>query len=428
MKRNFKVAALAAAITLSGCASDSDSTASLPLDTNQSQAATQIDNFAQSLESAEKKLESTQKTELNWFATIQMRDAKKALAEAKEYYAEFELDPSQANSSSGFFSSKTNLQAAEDGITAFHTHVAKAETIRAEALTILEDAFGYRDQLVTINAAKYYPKTAKQLELSLKKLVDNIARDNSERAISGQPELVRKQRALEVRTVTRIYLSDAQKELKRLKIAQVGLHAPETLANASAAVTAAEAFIAAEPRATNQIINKADEAMFSLNHAQQVAIVVKKLKAMPEKDYERHVLSYEKILLEITLALGSEDMRDLPISKQGKNLVKRIKDSQQGEQNTMLAQQKVQSELADEKMRAAVLEQKIAKLSAQLLAAQQAPAAAPVKAVVPVEQVTPVKNAAVTQEKAPEISAPTQQPAEVDLNTEATDPEVNKAS
>jgi|GEM_PF-1159471 len=391
MKREFKVAALAAAITLSGCASDSDSTASLPLETNQSQTAIQIDGMKQSIDLAEETLSSSYKAELDWFASIQIRDAKKALAEAKEYYAEFELDPSEANSSSGFFSSKTNLQAAEEGIAQFKVHISKAESIRAEVLTILEDAFGYREQLAAINAAKYYPKTAKQLEQNLKRLVDYVANEDADKAINAQPELIRKQRALEVKTVTRIYLSDAQKELKRLKIAKVGMHAPETLARAAAAVTAAQAFIAAEPRATAQIIDKADEAMFSLKHAQQISNVVKKLKAMPEKDYERHVLSYEKILLEITLALGAEDMRDQAISKQGKNLVNHIKGNLQGEQESMLAQQKVRSELIDEKARTAMLEKEIAKLSAQLLATKQAPAAT-------VEKVAPVKNATVAEE------------------------------
>lgn len=391
MKREFKVAALAAAIALSGCASDSDSTASLPLDTNQSQTAIQIDAVKQSIDMAEKTLESSYQADLDWFASIQVRDAKIALAEAKEYYAEFELDPSEANSSSGFFSSKTNLQATEEGIAKFNAHINKAESIRGEVLIVLEDAFGYREQLATINAAKYYPKTAKQLEQNLKKLVDYVANEDTDKAINAQPELVRKQRALEVKTVTRIYLSDAQKELKRLKTAKVGMHAPETLARAAAAVTAAEAFIAAEPRSTAKIIDKADEAMFSLNHAQQIATVVKKLKAMPEKDYERHVLSYEKILLEITLALGAEDMRDQAISKQGKNLVQYIKDNLRDEQKTMLAQQKVRSELIDEKARTAQLEKEVAKLSAQLLATKQAPAAT-------AENATPVKSATVTTE------------------------------
>lgn len=415
MKRDFKVAALAVAVALSGCASDSESTAALPLETNQSQVTIQIDSFVQSLEYAEKKLDSAKQAELDWFASVQVRDAKQALAEAKEYYAEFELDPSEANSSSGFFSSKTNLQAAQDGIVEFNAHIAKAEKIRTDALTILEEAFSYRKQLATINAAKYYPNTAKQLERNLKSLVDNIAREKPEKAISAQPELVRKQRALEVRTVTRIYLSDAQKELKRLKIAKIGMHAPETLAQGAAAVKAAEAFIAAEPRATARIIDKADEAMFSLNHALQIANVVKKLKAMPQKDYERHVLSYEKILLDITLALGSQDMRDQPISQQGKNLVEHIKANMQGDREAMLAQQKTQSDLLDEKARVAILEQKIAKLSTQLLAAEQKPE------VLPVKPVTPVKNAVVSPEATPEVTAPEQQPTATDTELTTTE-------
>lgn len=408
MKRDFKVAALAVAIALSGCASDSESTASVPLETNLSQVSTKIDTFVQSLESAEKKLEATKASELDWFASIQMRDAKKALAEAKEYYAEFAKDPSQADSSSGFFSSKTNLQAAQDGISEFNAQVAKAEKIRTDALALLEEAFSYRDQLTEIDAAKYYPNTAKQLDQNLKSLVNYIASDNPDKAVNAQPELVRKQRALEVRTVTVIYLSDAQKELKRLKTAKIGMHAPETLAQAAAAVKAAETFIAAEPRATSQIIDKADEAAFALKHAQQIANVVKKLKAMPEKDYERYVLSYEKILLNITLALGSEDLRDQPITQQGKKLVEHIKTNMKDEQEVMLAQQKARSELLDEKARVAALEQKLAKLSAQLLATEQ-------KAeVLPVAPVAPAKNAAVTPEAAPEVTAPAEQPAEAE--------------
>lgn len=435
MKREFKIAALAAAVALSGCASDSASTSSLPLETNQAQeqVSVQINKVKQSIDSAEKKLQEAKENKLDWFATLQVRDAQNALAEAKEYYAEYELDPSEANSSSGFFSSTTNIQATEESLAKFNAHLTKAEAIRVSVQTVLEEALSYRDQLNKINAVKYYPTSAKQLERKIKTLVDYVADEKAERAISAQPELVRKQRALEVRTVTRIYLYDAQTELKRLKQARISMHAPETLAQGAAAVKAAEAFIAAEPRATAQIIDKADEAMFSLKHAQQIANVVKKLKAMPEKDYERHVLSFEKILLNVSLALGSEDVRDQPISKQGKHLVDFIKANQQGEQESAIAQQKLRSELGDEKARAAILEKKVAELSAQLLAAQQAPVlplTAPVQAVpvAPIKTATvapaPTSAPAATPAEAAEIQTPTpakpEQPVQVPSEEAAT--------
>ncbi|MGF1759400.1 hypothetical protein L4D76_15955 [Photobacterium sagamiensis] len=412
MKKEFRIAAIVAAITLSGCASDSNSTANLPLETNQIQNETQIQNVTQALNLANNTLEDSHKMELAWFATVQLKDAVDALNEAKEYYAEFEHDPSEANSSAGIFSSKTNIQATQDALTEFNVYIQKANAIRSEALTVLEDAFSYRKQLDSIEALKYYPTTAKQLEQQLKKLVNYVASDNTENAIKYQPDLVRKQRALEVKTVTKIYLSDSQKELKRQKTAGISRHAPETLRHAEATLKAAEAFINAEPRAISRITDKAEEARFALAHSLQIATAVKKLKAMPESDYERHIVSYEKILLQVSVALGSGDLRDQPISQQGKHLVNHIRTNLQGQNDSLIAQQKAEAELENKHDQNSALQlqlaefkatsaqerrvlsednnrylQQIAELSAQLNRAKL-PQAAPLK------QVTPVKHAA----------------------------------
>ncbi|MGF1699126.1 hypothetical protein L4D09_02240 [Photobacterium makurazakiensis] len=377
MKKEFKVTVLSAAIILAGCASDSDSTASLPLETNYSETAIQTETLAQSIDSAKQKLNDSQNIELAWFATASVKDAQSALKEAKEYYSVFETDPSKANDSSGFFSSKTNIQAAEDAIVKFNLHITKAMKIREQSLSLLDEAFSFRAQLDEIDAESYYPKTAAQLENELKRLVDYVATEKPDRATKGQPALVTKQRALEVKTVTNIYLSPAENEFARLKNTNVKLHAPETLAAAAASLTAAKAFIASEPRATIKIQDKADEAMFSLKHAGNIGDVVKKLKAMPESSYERHVLSFEKMLLNISLALGAKDMRDLPIGTHGKNLVAHIKQQQLNETNSGQADQQLIAKLKQEVEtltleveKVVSLEATIAQLNAQQLAAE----------------------------------------------------------
>ncbi|MDV5170676.1 hypothetical protein [Photobacterium rosenbergii] len=84
--------------------------------------------------------------------------------------------------------------------------------------------------------------------------------------------------------------------------------------------------------------------MFALKHAEHIADVVQKLKALPERDYECHVLTFEKLLVNISKALGSDDLRDNPINQQGKLLVSLIEEqkaqSSEGEQNlqSLLAQ------------------------------------------------------------------------------------------
>ncbi|MGF1875732.1 hypothetical protein L4D77_10435 [Photobacterium frigidiphilum] len=344
MKNEFRIAALAAAITLSGCASDSDATANVDPQTNQAQLQEQISSFKTDINDAESALKAVEAKDLSWFATRQITDAKAALKEAKEYFSEYESDSSTMNNSIGLFTSTTYLQATTESLDTFTKNLNKAKSIYVETATVLEDALNYRKQLEKIDAKKHYPKTAQQLERQLKTLVDYMANDNKDRAIKSQPELVRKQHNLEVRTITKIYLSDNQKELQRQKTAGVAQHAPKTLRHAEAKLKASETFIATEPRAISSITQKAEETRFELAHSQLIATAVQNLKAMPDKDYERHILSYEHILTDISAALDSGDVRDQPVLQQGKHVVASIKANQKS-QNDLIAA--LESQLAE---------------------------------------------------------------------------------
>ncbi|MEH6529779.1 MAG: hypothetical protein V7735_00365 [Photobacterium frigidiphilum] len=344
MKKEFRIAALAAAITLSGCASDSDATANVDPQTNQAQLQEQISSFKTEINDAESALKAVEAKDLAWFATRQITDAKAALKEAKEYFSEYESDSSTMNNSIGLFTSTTYLQATTESLDTFTDNLYKAKSIYVETATVLEDALNYRKQLEKIDAKKHYPKTAQQLERQLKTLVDYMANDNKDRAIKYQPELVRKQHNLEVRTITKIYLSDNQKELQRQKTAGVAQHAPKTLRHAEAKLKASETFIATEPRAISSITQKAEETRFELAHSQLIATAVQNLKAMPDKDYERHILSYEHILTDISAALDSGDVRDQPVLQQGKHVVASIKANQKS-QNDLIAA--LESQLAE---------------------------------------------------------------------------------
>jgi hypothetical protein len=355
MKKEFRIAALAAAITLSGCASDSDATANVDPQTNQAQLQDQVSTFKTEINDAEIALKAAEAKDLTWFATRQITDAKAALKEAKEYFSEYESDSSNLNDSIGLFTSQTYRQATTESLDTFTDNLNKAKSIYAETATVLEDALNYRKQLEKIDAKKHYPKTAQQLERQLKTLVDYMASDNKDRAIKSQPELVRKQHNLEVRTITKIYLSDNQKELQRQKTAGVAQHAPKTLRHAEAKLKASETFIATEPRAISSIAHKAEETRFELAHSQLIATAVQNLKAMPDKDYERHILSYEHILTDISAALDSGDVRDQPVLQQGKHVVAYIKANQESQKDLIAA---LESQLAE-----AVIAQKTTQLA-----------------------------------------------------------------
>ncbi|RNF49230.1 hypothetical protein EBI00_12755 [Marinomonas hwangdonensis] len=373
MKKELKTAALATlmALTLFGCASNPDSASNLAADAKQSENIIKINDLKQAIDAADKQVTQSIKEELHWFATKDIEEANKALVEAKEYYAEFEFDPSKANSSSGFFSSINNIDAANESINTFNEYMTKATTLKSSVLSALSETFDYRTQLNYIDAQQYFPSTVQELESDLKKLVDQVANDKTAAAIAAQPSLVAKQRALEIKTVTAIYLSDAKSALDKLIKADTAKDAPKSISHASASLTAATAFIAADPRAIDEIQNKAKEVIFSINRAEQIALAVKKLKAIQPADYEDHLISYEKILLSISNTLGAEDRRDLAFDEQGKALVTFIEESLKDLEVSIQTQQQLRKELKDQKSYVALLEEKISTLNANLADVKQ---------------------------------------------------------
>lgn len=368
MKKELKTAALATvmALTLFGCASNPDSASNLAADAKQSENIIKINDLKQAIDTADKQVAQGIEEELHWFATKDVEEANKALVEAKEYYAEFEFDPSKANSSSGFFSSMSNIEAANQGISTFNEYMTKATTLKSAVLSALSEAFDYRTQLKYIDAQQYFPGTVQELENELKKLADQVANNKTAAAIAAQPSLVAKQRALEIKTVTAIYLSDAKSALDKLINADTAKDAPKSISQASASLTAATAFIATDPRAIDEIQNKAEEVMFSINRAEQIALAVKKLKAIQPTDYEDYLVGYEKILLFIGNALGAEDRRDLAFDEQGKALVTFIEANLKDLEVSIQTQQQLRKELKDQKSYVALLEDKISTLNANL--------------------------------------------------------------
>ncbi|MDO6581089.1 hypothetical protein Q4491_06980 [Photobacterium sp. 2_MG-2023] len=346
----LKLTSIASLLLLTGCASDSASVASPKTETNASATSLEpLKDIQAKIKAAEQTFAQNQA--LSWFATDSMDEARQALDEALDYFSEYGLDSDKANDSIGIFTSTTYLQATQEALTQFNQHIETANHTRAEATKILSEAFSNRTELNSISAAAYFPQAMAQAEKELKKLVDYIADNNNDKAINGQADLLRKQRALEVDTVTTIYLADSQKELKRLQAEQAGQHTPETLRHAETTLKATEAFITAEPRAKDAIQEKADATAFALAHARHIAHVVKQLKAMKTSDYERHILSYENILLAISQELGAEDLRNQPISEQGKTLVSAIRDTlnEQGDEARHLAEAK--NKLAEQTQR-----------------------------------------------------------------------------
>ncbi|TDO98658.1 hypothetical protein [Marinomonas balearica] len=325
-KASVLIVALASgSLLMTGCATSPDSTASLADTASESQAMIQVNEFKQALDLAEKKLSNAEETELDWFAPKKVYAAKEALEETKEHYKEFQFDPTKADNRSGLLTSQTYIEAAYESLEEFNTELESGEAIRQQAKTSLADAFDYRAQLKAIDSAKYFPKTTNELELDLKELVSYVADGDTDDAIEEQPDLVKKQQALEVQTVTKIYLTEAQARFDSLKSSRISRYAPKSFEQANATLTDAKAFIATSPRETDKIKQKADAVIFYLDHCEHISATVKQLDAMSLSDFEGYILSYEKLLFDISQAIDAKDYRDHPIRAQGEAIVSFIK-------------------------------------------------------------------------------------------------------
>lgn len=325
MLKDFKgsMIAVSIAIALTGCATTgNNATNSLADEAARSELMIQINSVKQSIDAADTAFEEGKELELNWYASEDFEEAKQALEKAKSYYAEYEANPDEAMDKTGFFSSTTNIEATEENLSIFTAKIASAKATRTLVQTTLTEAFDNREYLKTIDADQHFPDLVKALDKELKDLIDDIADDKTERAIAGQAELVAKQRALEVKTITKVYLTKAQDSFQALNNTNAKQVASKSFSEASSTLTEALAFVASAPKQLEQIEEKANLSLFYTKRAELIADEVKQLRSLQQKpqEHESYILRIEALLSPIQEALGSKDARNLSFEEQTKAL------------------------------------------------------------------------------------------------------------
>ncbi|MBM6550915.1 hypothetical protein [Marinomonas ostreistagni] len=338
MRKDVKgsVFALTLALALSGCASTGGGSAgSLMDDAARSELIIQINSVKQAIDAAQQRLAKAQEQELDWYATDDFNDAQDALEDAQSYYREYQSNPAEANDKTGFFSSTTNLEATEQNLERFSSKMDSADATRTLANSTLADAFSNRDYLKKIDAQQHFPSLSNALDKELKKLVDLVADDRPDQALADQAALLAKQHTLEVKTITKVYLTDAQQAFQTLNNSNAKQLAPNAFAKASATLTDALAFVASSPKQLEQVQEKARLSVFFTQRAELIADEVEKLRALQQRplDHEGYILRIEALLYPLQQSLGAVDGRDQTFEAQTQALVRFINDSQQSSEN-----------------------------------------------------------------------------------------------
>ncbi|MGR5250889.1 hypothetical protein ACPV5S_01635 [Vibrio astriarenae] len=381
MKFNQRtIVSLACAAVLSGCASTSSEDA-IDTETNAVIQVGEYDRLMNRLQDAIKNDE--EKDQLDWFAKNEYDKATRALREANSHFDEFKNDPTKMNSSS-LFSRGTYRERMEAALDNFDTSFEKSQQIKQNTLRQMSKAFDNRQQLLTLEAANYYPQTMKRVEDQLKQVVDHSAevKNIDPRRLES---LETAQHALEVRTVKKMYVSEVKAELEKHKVARYNNDAPIIHARAGAAIQNVEVFIDESPRQIEQIENLVSTAEFALERAEQVTLQVRHLRTLPRENFERYILSQETRFNRINKALEGDDLRNLSLEEQSKEIAALVetktKEHNENMSELALSMSQGTQELTKEnqalKYNLEQTEQELAKLlevkeelSAQLLATQ----------------------------------------------------------
>ncbi|WP_353497653.1 hypothetical protein [Vibrio sp. CB1-14] len=315
MLTNKKLISVLMSAALIGCTSTGSSSGSNvgDIDMTSTEQITMFDSISSRLKEAEQKLISE---ELDWYAVDAHEKMGEALEEAKEYYSEFENDPSLI-SDSGFFSSKSYGEKTIEALNSFDSAYKLAVATKQRVQSTMAIAFENKQFLDQLAVKSVYPTDYARVDKQLKNVVDYIARNedfDSQRLLS----LEKNQHNLEVRTITRKYLGGLEQKKLAQEKQRFSNYAPIVTSRSNSLLEKAKAYINASPRDYEAIENMSNDFAFSLERNEKIVIQVKELKSLSEKQFERYILALEASLQEIAVATGIEKIGNKTLKEQAR--------------------------------------------------------------------------------------------------------------
>jgi len=198
----------------------------------------------------------------------------------------------------------------------------KGQTRMATVQRNLAKELAMKDQLDKDNVANVFPKDYEKSISELSSLIEKVELEKAENIDKTRIELIKMMQDLDVRTIqfTALHESDSINEDTRSNDGKD--QAPATLAEALRVYQDAMNRIAQNPHDKETVRSAGTDALFAANHARYVNRRVLSLQNKFKKSIEPIALEEEKRLLDISTALGHNDLRDRPIDKQASELAK----------------------------------------------------------------------------------------------------------
>ena len=191
-----------------------------------------------------------------------------------------------------------------------------AYSIRETAESTLAETFTQKALLKKINAPKVYTSDYKKITLRINALVRHIDAGEVTKAQEKQPALLIAMQALELRTVRKNALSQLDHDIALIKKKELTKFIPISFQQLVTARNNADAVITKDPRASVKIKTAVALANFKLAHLYHIEKEVSALQKTKGKGFEAYLLAREALLHTVSESLGTDDVRDLALTKQ----------------------------------------------------------------------------------------------------------------
>lgn len=211
----------------------------------------------------------------------------------------------------------------------------KGTAMMAIVQTRFADELALKNQLDKDSVAKVYPKEYEKTISALSGLIEKVELEKAENLDKDKAELIKRIQALDVRAIqyTALHESDVINEDTRNSDGED--QAPATLAETQRVYQDAMNRIAQNPHDGETVRRAEADALFAARHARNVNRRVLFLQNRIKKtSVETIVLDEEKRLLDISAALGHNDVRDRTMEIQAEEIAKAAGEIVQGQQKT----------------------------------------------------------------------------------------------
>lgn len=235
---------------------------------------------------------------------------------ADSIFQEFKETPETAFQSYSLFSSSTYLDRFYEEIVTVEKTLSELEHLKRVADDVLKPAITQLNYLNSIDARQYYRSEYVRLTRLYAKLFRLVEDDELSDAREEQEEFLERGHSLEVRTIKKIYISPQEDALRELKRNDVKYYAPISYFRVEAEISSGKGLIERSPRAFAEIKQAVSEIQFELAHAEHIALEVQGLRDRSKDEYESFILDIETKLLQISLALNDNDLRDQSLRTQ----------------------------------------------------------------------------------------------------------------